>query len=269
MFLNYLKVFLRLFARNRLFTLINLLGLTAGIACFILIRLYVLNETVYDKHIPDAEYTYRLGLKGDMSGFSFETATMGGPFGRVIRDEIPGVYQSTTFYKLPRPGLLSRLQNRFYEESIIYADSVFIEFFGYRALLGDPELMLKDPYSMVLSASGARKYFGDENPLGKVIRWNNRRDYTVTGVIEDSDKNSHLHFDVLASYGSLLEQANYNQLLTTFYAFVTYNYIKTDPSLSPDSLEAKIAGIVAPVRTTNGACLTPRSRRPSRALRRP
>jgi putative ABC transport system permease protein len=82
MLLNYLKVFLRLFARNRVFTLINLLGLSTGITCFVLIRLYVINETVYDRHLPDVENTYRLAMKGDMSGFSFESAVMGGPFGR-------------------------------------------------------------------------------------------------------------------------------------------------------------------------------------------
>ena len=244
MFLNYLKVFLRLFAGNRVFTLINLLGLSTGIACFILIRLYVLNETVYDKHIPDAGYTYRLGMKGDMSGFSFEAATMGGPFGRVVREEIPEVINSTTFYKLPGAVLLSRDENRFYEESVIYADTVFLDFFGFEVILGDPELMLKDPYSMVLSSEGAKKYFGDENPVGKTITWGNRRDYTVTGVIRESSSNSHLNFDILASYSSLLEQENYYNLLTTFYAFVTYNYIKTERFANPDTIESKIAGIV-------------------------
>ena len=128
---NYLKVFLRLFARNRVFTLINLLGLSTGIACFILIRIYVVNENTYDRHLPDASQTYRLAMKGDMSGFSFEAAVMGGPFGRAIREDVPEVNTSTTFYKMPRPVLLSKEENRFYEESILFADSLFLDFFGY------------------------------------------------------------------------------------------------------------------------------------------
>ena len=178
MFLNYLKVFLRLFSRNRIFTFINLLGLSTGITCFVLIRLYVINETVYDRHVPGADRTYRLAMKGDMSGFSFESAVMGGPFGRNIREDVPEVVTSTTFYKLPGHVLLRRGENQFYEESIIYADSVFLNFFGYQTLLGDPAKMLYAPHSMVLTQTGAKKYFGDENPVGKVIRWN--KTYTKT-----------------------------------------------------------------------------------------
>jgi putative ABC transport system permease protein len=244
MLYNYLKVFLRLFARNRTFTLINLLGLSTGIACFILIRLYVINETSYDRHIPLAGRTYRLALKEEMSGFSFESTVMGGPFGRVIREEVPGVISSTTFYKLPAPVLLSRGESKFYEESIVYADTVFPEFFGYKTILGNPETMLEASWSMVLTRSGAEKYFGQENPLGKVITWNNLDDYTVTGIIEDPEVNSHLNFDILASYSSLLEQEVYSNLLTTFYAFVTYNYIKLDESADPGETEKKIAEVL-------------------------
>lgn len=241
---NYLKVFLRLFARNRVFTLINLLGLSTGIACFVLIRMYVAYETVYDRHLPDAENTYRLAMKGDMSGFSFESAVMGGPFGRAIREDVPEVSISTTFYKLPRPVLLSREENRYYEESIVYADSAFLEFFGFEVLLGDPATMFDAPFSMVLTRSGAKKYFGGENPVGKTIRWNNARDYTVTGVIEDPVYNSHLRFNILASFNTLLELDRYRNLVTTFYAFVTYNYIKLDGTAILSAVQDKIDAVV-------------------------
>ncbi|MFC2115595.1 ABC transporter permease [Bacteroidota bacterium] len=244
MFINYLKVFLRLFSRNRVFTIINLLGLSVGIACFVLIRLYVINETSYDLHLPGSEKTYRLGMKGEMSGFSFEAAVMGGPFGAAIREDVPEVATSTTFYKYPRPILLSREENQFYEESIIYADSGFLDFFGYKSILGNPGKMLEIPYSMVLTRSGANKYFGQENPIGKVISWNNQRDYTVTGIIEDPVLNSHMKVDILASYSSLLEQDAYKNLLTTFYAFVTYNYIKLKDSAKPSEVEKKIAEVL-------------------------
>jgi putative ABC transport system permease protein len=183
-------------------------------------------------------------MKGDMSGFSFESAVMGGPLGRAVREDVPEVILSTTFYKLPRPVLLSRKTHKFYEESIIYADSLFLDFFGYTTVAGDPGKMLSSPYSMVLTRSGARKYFGEDNPTGKVITWNNRRDYTVTGVIEDPVMNSHLNFDILASYPSLMEQEVYRNLLTTFFAFVTYNYIKLDRKTSRAIVEEKIVNVV-------------------------
>ncbi len=244
MFLNYLKFFLRLFSRNRTFTAINLLGLATGLACFVLIRLYVINETSYDRHYADAGNIYRMAMKGNMSGFSFESAVMGGPFGRIVREGIPDVLHSTTFYKLPRPVLLKRDDNHFYEEDIIYVDSAFLEFFSFEILLGNPEEMFKAPYSMVLTKSGARKYFGDENPVGQVINWNNQQDYTVTGVVADPVHNSHLEIDILASFNSLLEQPVYRNLLTTMYAFVTYNYIKLVPGTNPVEVDTMIADIV-------------------------
>ena len=244
MYLNYLKIFFRLFSRNRTFTFINLLGMAAGLACFVLIRLYVVNETSYDRHYPDAGQMYRMAMKGNMSGFSFESAVMGGPLGRMVREAIPEIEQSTSFYKLPRPVLLKRDEHRYYEEYVLYVDSAFLSFFSMEVLLGNPEEMFKAPYSMVLTESGARKYFGEKNPIGQVINWNNRQDYTVTGVISDPMFNSHLNIDILASISSLLEQPIYRNLLTTLYAFVTYNYIKITPGTEMQQVDTMIADLV-------------------------
>ncbi len=244
MLLNYLKIFLRQFSRNRTFTVINLIGLATGLACFVLIRLYVINETNYDRHYKDADNIYRLAMKGEMSGFSFESAVIGGPFGKIVREDIPEVIHSTTFYKLPRSALLKKDDNNFYEDNIIYVDSAFLDFFSYEILLGNPEEMFKAPYSMVLTKSGARKYFGEENPIGQVINWNNSQDYTVTGVIADPIHNSHLDIDILASFNTLLEQSVYRNLLTTVFAFVTYNYIKLEPGANLVKVDTMIAEII-------------------------
>ena len=174
---DYLKVFFRLLSRNRTFSIINLLGLTAGIACFLLIRIYVTEERSYDRQIPFPDRTYRLALKGEMSGFSFESAVIGGPLGRVILEEVPGVISSTTFYKLPVQALLNTQEHRFYENNIIFADTLFAGFFGLRVVQGNPLTMLEAPWSIVLTRSGAGKYFGYEDPLGKVITWNNRQQF--------------------------------------------------------------------------------------------
>jgi putative ABC transport system permease protein len=123
-------------------------------------------------------------------------------------------------------------------------DSAFLEFFSYEILLGNPEEMFKAPYSMVLTKSGARKYFGEENPIGQVINWNNSQDYTVTGVIADPIHNSHLDIDILASFNTLLEQSVYQNLLTTVFAFVTYNYIKLQPGANLVKVDTMIAEII-------------------------
>jgi putative ABC transport system permease protein len=183
-------------------------------------------------------------MKGEMSGFSFESAVIGGPFGKILREDIPEVVHSTTFYKLPRSALLIKDENRFYEDNIRYVDSAFLEFFSYEILLGNPAEMFKAPYSMVLTQSGAKKYFGHENPIGQVINWNNNLDYTVTGLIADPTHNSHLDIDILASFNTLLEQSVYQNLLTTVFAFVAYNYIKLDPGANVTKVDTMIAEII-------------------------
>ena len=114
MLLNYLRLFLRNFSGNRIYSAIIVLGLASGLACFVLIRLYVVNEHSYDRHHPHSGRMYRLGMKGDMSGFSFESAVMGGPIGNIVKEEIPEVLRSTTFYKYPRSMLFTRDQYQFY-----------------------------------------------------------------------------------------------------------------------------------------------------------
>jgi len=121
---------------------------------------------------------------------------------------------------------------------------VFLEFFSFEILLGNPEEMFKAPYSMVLTKSGAGKYFGEENPIGQVLNWDNRQDYTVTGVIADPVYNSHLKIDILASFNSLLEQPVYRNLLTNLYAFVTYNYIKMAPGTNQAEVDTMIADLM-------------------------
>ncbi len=244
MFQNYLKTLIRIFSRNRLFMALNLLGLSVGLVCFILIQLYVYYETSFDRHHPDSDRLYRMAMKGDMSGFSFEAAVMGGPLGGIMQDEIPEVIEHTTFYHMPRPILIQKRESRIYQEHILFVDSCFLDVFGYEIIAGDPGTMLNAPYSMVLTETMARKFFGDENPIGQQINWNNTSEYTVTGLIRDSQYNSHLNFEVLASFNSLLEQDLYRNLLTTVLAFVSYNYIVIEENTDLDTLQKKLDEVI-------------------------
>jgi putative ABC transport system permease protein len=187
---------------------------------------------------------YRLAMKGDMSGFSFESAVMGGPLGSIMHEEIPEIIKHTTFYHMPRPVLIEKGENRIYQEHVLFVDTCFFKIFGYEIIAGDPATMLCEPYSMVLTSSMARKLFGNEDPLGKQVKWNNQSEYTVTGIIMDSRYNSHMNFEVAASFGSLLEQEIYNNLLTTLYAFVTYNYVVLDKTAAIDTVERKINEVI-------------------------
>ena len=244
MFLNYVKTLIRIFSRNRLFMLINLLGLSIGLVCFIMIQLYVYHETSFDRHHPDADRLYRMAMKGDMSGFSFEAAVMGGPLGGIMQDEIPEVIRHTTFYHMPRPVLIKKGESSIYQEHILFVDSCFLDVFGYEIIAGDPVTMMSAPYSMVVTETIAKRFFGEDNPIGQQINWNNTTQYTVTGLIRDSRYNSHLNFEVLASFNSLLEQDLYKNLLTTVLAFVSYNYIVVEEDVDMDTLQKKLDEVI-------------------------
>ena len=176
MLLNYFKTTFRIFLQNKLHYLINIVGLATGLTCFILIQLFVYDELSYDKHFSNAENIYRMAIKGDMSGFSFEAAVMGGPVGPLMQDEIPEIIKCTRFYKVPRPVLFTWDEKKFYEDNVLYADSAVFEVFDFDLLKGDPQTALIPPNSLILTETTAFKYFGDEDPMGKIINWNNWQD---------------------------------------------------------------------------------------------
>jgi len=238
------KIALRLLFQNRINSLLNIFGLTIGIACFILIQLFVYHEISFDKHHPNEDQLFRLAIRGDMSGFSFEAAVMGGPIGHTMREEIPEITNATRFYHMPRPVLLSVNENRFYQEHILFGDSCFFDIFHFEIVCGNAEEFLREPFTMVITENAAERFFGTADVVGKTINWNNQHDYTVMGVIKKPEARSHLNFDFIGSYSSLLKQPVYDNLLTTFFAFVTYNYITIDETADPSYVETKIASVL-------------------------
>ncbi len=238
MFKNYIKVTIRNYWKNRIYTLINILGLSIGLACFIGIMAYTNNELSYDRHHENSENIYRIKLIGEMSGTSFEAAVCGGPVGEIIHREVPEVDMFSRFIQLPRAVLFNYNENKIYQEGILYADSSFLKMFTYN-VIGDVNIALQEPYSLVLLESIAKKYFGNENPIGKIIKWDNKVDYTVTAIIKEPLQNSHIGFDVLVSRASLYSNPRYERLFNNLFAFTNLNYIKTNTKNISD-LESKI-----------------------------
>jgi len=238
MFTNYLKIAFRNFWKQKVYTLINMLGLSIGIACFIGIIAYTQNELNYDRHHKDAEKIYRVKLKGSMSGTSFEAAVTGAPVGKILFDELPEISLYTRIIQYPRSVLFDYNGTKIYQDGIIYADSSFFKMFSFE-LTGDAENALQEPYSLVMTESIARLYFGNENPIGKIIKWDNKVDYTVTAVIKEPIKNTHLAFKVLVSRPSLYSDPRYESIFNNMFAFTNQNYVKINDR-NTDELNEKI-----------------------------
>jgi putative ABC transport system permease protein len=198
---NYIKIALRNILKHKFFSAINITGLVTGVTCCLLIFVYVVDELSYDRFHKGYENIYRIVLHGRISGQEILGATSSVPVGPAIKAEIPGVEDVMRLFPT-YGGLAVRYgDNSFTEDKIFYADSNFFEFFSFRLTQGDAATVLKEPNAIVITRSLARKYFGDEDPIGKILTIGvSKLACKVTGVCEDTPTNSHLQFSAIISF---------------------------------------------------------------------
>ena len=241
---NYFLVAFRNFYRNKSFTLLNILGLGTGLACFILLAIYIMNELSYDRHHKHSGQIYRITLDGSFGGNEIRTATTGGRIGELAENEIPEIITHATVFKTLQSLLFRIGEKQFYEDNVLYADSGFFSIFDYDFLFGDPNQALALPNSLVLTESMARKCFGDENPLGQTIEWDNRNTMVVRGVVRDQVHNSHLRFSAMASMTSLQNDHRMWNHVNNLSVFITHNYILVQPGTSVALLGEKLTAMI-------------------------
>ncbi|MEI6347835.1 MAG: ABC transporter permease [Bacteroidota bacterium] len=205
MYTNYLKVIIRNLIRNKLFSIINILGLTIGMTACLLILFYVNFEKSYDKFHENSNQIYRLRYeRTDQSGDAVRFASCCPPGGLVVRSQFPEVEKVARLFHVT--AAVANGEKKFLEEKIYFAESEFLQIFNFKFVTGDPKTVINEINSAAISQSMAKKYFGDENPLGKTIKMDNRTEYKVNGVFEDIPLNSHLKFDFLLSYKNLMNK---------------------------------------------------------------
>ena len=243
MLLSYLKIAIRYLSKNKVYTLINILGLAVGLTCSGLILLHVRTELSYDDHYANADNIYRLAVKSSMGDNPFEAAVTGGPLAIALEQELPEVIGHTRIRE-GRLTLLSVDDNAFYEEHILYADSNFFSIFDFDLVKGNPGAALKEPRSIALKEDIALKFFGNDDPVGRQLKWNNDQYYTVTAVIRDTKAKSHLDFDILVSFCTLYENQRFKALLESYFAYTTLNYILVTDGANTGELKQKIDGVV-------------------------
>ncbi len=200
---NYLKITLRQIRKQKMYSLINISGLAIGITVCFLILLFVQDELKYDRYHENADNIYRLVNDFNLQGELTASPIIHSPWGPAIRDAFPEVEAAVRFKRNWTPRLVSYQDKQFYEEKFLWVDPEVWEVFSWTLQRGDVANALSAPYSVVLTRQTAEKYFGDENPVGKTIRFHQQQDYTITGVLNDIPTQSHFHFTFLASMNSL------------------------------------------------------------------
>ena len=250
MFGNYFKISLRNIKKQKVFSIINIAGLAIGIATFLLIFLYIQHELSFDKFYKNSDRIYRLGCEAEREGSTRYwgwTDVIGGKKMAELYDEIEQHTRLMT--EIGDETQVIYEDRKFVEYRVMYADANFFELFQLPFIVGDPKTVLSSPKSVVITESTARKYFGEENPIGKILsirnnfanaeQRNSSDNYTITGIIKNIPANSHFHFDLLQSIkGSRFE--NHDRLGW----WQIFNYFLLREGVKPESLENKFIDFV-------------------------
>jgi len=240
MFRNYLKVALRNIIRHKGYTFLNIFGLAIGMACCILIGLWVLDELNYDRFHENASSICRVESNQNFSGRTLHIYWTPHPLGPALKAEIPEIKNSTRAQNLG-PQLI-RYEDKAFEEYFAWSvDPSFLEMFSFPMIRGAAENSLSGTSSLVITERLAAKFFGDENPVGKMINVAQSADFTVTGVLKDIPRNSSLQFDALIPYKYLDSIGGTNDNFTDNQ---TYTWVQLHSGVSPREASAKIRGFV-------------------------
>jgi putative ABC transport system permease protein len=238
MFKSYLKIAFRNFLRQKVYSFINLTGLAVGIAGCLLILLFVRSELTYDFFHAKAPDIYRVAMKFNIGTNRFDVAM--GPCslsGAIVKD-FPEVVCATRFFHRNYRGeytYVSFEDKQFREEKFLWVDSTIFEIFTIPFVAGDPGTALKHPFSVVITPAMAKKYFGNGDPVGRMLTLEDGSLYQVTGIVEEMPVNSHIHYDFLASFSSLEKSRD-----PDWYDIAVYTYVLIQENAYPNQLEAKL-----------------------------
>jgi len=240
---NYFLSLSRNIVRDKFFSSLNILGLATGITAAILIFIYIQNQMSFDKHNANYERIYR--LEGDffINENTDLTAITQIPLGPTLKDEFPEVEEQARI--LPERDLyFEKGEDTFKEDSVMWADSTLFKVFTLPFIFGDPNTALSEPYTMVLSASLAQKYFGSTDVLGESMKALDGSNYTVVGVFENLPQNVHLRFNGLLSAATIEERMGSERFndrsAGSFWNVATYTYILMAENTTPQMVLDKM-----------------------------
>ncbi|TFH27220.1 MAG: ABC transporter permease, partial [Bacteroidia bacterium] len=245
---NYFLVALRNLWRQKGYTIINIFGLTIGIASSILILLYVINELSYDKFHEKSDQIYRVWISGSMEATEMRHAVSSPPMAEALMNDYPEVEQSCRLRKAG--GWLVRQGDRVFNETdreFLFADSTFFDVFSFKLLKGGPGTCLAEPRSVVLTEEYARKYFGEEDPMGQTLKMEQDTNlYVITGVMQDFPQNSHFHCKMLGSLSTIGDSRSTMWLSHNYYTYVVLKE-GTDPVEFESRLRDMLIKYVGPM----------------------
>ncbi len=240
---NYLKIAFRNSVRYKGYTAINIVGLAIGMACCLVIFLFVRDELQYDRFHAKADRIFRIVNQLTSDGRQLQMARTPPAYGPALKRTFPAVEQSVRIFEFGSKELVRYADKKFTEPDILLADSTFFEVFSFPLVQGDPARALREPNSLVITETIARKYFGNQAPMGKLLTISENLTFKVTGVMQDIPAQSHLKATMIGSFGAMrgivdpvrLESWGWQQF---------YTYIVLAKNQSPVPLQANLAAFL-------------------------
>ncbi len=230
MLTNYVKTAWRNLLKQRVHSLINIVGLAMGMACALLIFLFVEDELSYDTFHENADRIYRLTRVSKIGDNTFAVANTASAMGPALQKDYPVVEKVVRVWRT-RPDLVLRLGENKFPEHGYFVDETVFDVFTFPLKTGDARTALREPATMVISQQMAKKYFGESDPVGKVISIDDGPDFRVTGVLYDLPGNSHFNFAFLASMASFQQMApGYFKGLGAWFNNGFYTYLLLHPN---------------------------------------
>src|SRR5688572_26960701 len=236
---SYLKIAFRSLKKNRVYSLINILGLVIGISFSCMLYVYVSHELSFDKFHAKSDRIFRILTIDQRDPEKVRRyGITAAPLGPELENNYPQVVDMVRLYRFVGQVVFELNDENFQERNWYATDANFFEVFDFKFLSGDKATALKKPFSLVLTKSMAKKYFGEKDPIGELIEKTSFGPVTVTGVIEDQPENSHLQFDLL--FSTVRPDGEWTKYLNSWENFDAYTYLVLNEANSISSLRSKI-----------------------------
>ncbi len=234
----------RFLRREKWLTAINVSGLAVGLACFFIIALYIRDEFNYDRFHTQYQRIFRVIGILDLNGQGEQSSSCPFPVGPALKNDYPDlIAHAVRFFNFQDPQHTLRVgENKFNENRIFLADSNVFKVFDFPLVKGNPDKVLAEPNNIVLTDALARKYFGDQNPIGQLIKFDGAVDLKVTGILADIPPQSHIHFDALISFSTT--RAFMPNQLKNWVWNPNWTYVMLKPGVIPDELAKQFPSFV-------------------------
>lgn len=243
---SYFLILLRNARKKPVYTFINLTGLATGIACFIFISLYVWDEMGFDQHHDKKEQIYRVTQTSIYEGDETHSASTPFPLKAAIESDLQGyVAESARLFNMDTPNV--SIGNReeeiyFREDQFFFTDPSIFDIFDIPLLRGDPNTVLSEPKSVVITPEVATRYFGESDPIGQQLLFEGQIFLTVTGIMEEMPQQSHLRANILASFESLRDiWQNYDQITDRWLWAASWTYILAEPGTEAEQISRQLS----------------------------